>query len=75
MWWNDFLWSGWWPFPLIMPLVMIGFMVLCMVMMVSMMRHRTHRTDGPAIAILKERYARGEINQAEFDERRRVLEA
>jgi len=58
-----------------MPLMMIGFMVLCMIMMFSMMRHRTHGTDGHAIAILKERYARGEISQAEFDERRRVLQA
>jgi uncharacterized membrane protein len=28
-----------------------------------------------AIDILKERYARGEINQAEYEERRRMLEA
>jgi uncharacterized membrane protein len=30
---------------------------------------------GHAMEILKERYARGEINNAEFQERRRLLEA
>ena len=34
--------------------------------------HRSRR--GRAIDILKERYARGGINQAEFEERRRFLE-
>jgi putative membrane protein len=76
MWWNDYMWADYWPFPWIMPLIMIVFMIVCMTMMVSMMRHRTrHSADRNAVAILKERYARGEINQAEFDERRRFLEA
>ncbi|HEY4855710.1 MAG TPA: SHOCT domain-containing protein [Xanthobacteraceae bacterium] len=30
---------------------------------------------GHAMEILKERYARGEINNAEFEKRRRLLEA
>jgi uncharacterized membrane protein len=34
-----------------------------------------HGRDKYAIDILRERYARGEINQAEFEERRRLLEA
>jgi uncharacterized membrane protein len=34
------------------------------------MRHRS----GHAIDLLKERFARGEINQAEYEERRRLLE-
>jgi uncharacterized membrane protein len=32
----------------------------------------THEKD-PAIEILKERFARGEIDKAEFEERRKVL--
>lgn len=76
MWWNDYMWTSFWPFPWFMPLIMIVFMIVCMTMMVSMMRHRTrHSADRTAVAILKERYARGEINQAEFDERRRFLGA
>jgi len=31
--------------------------------------------SGNAIEILKERYARGEIDQSEFEKRRRLLEA
>ncbi len=32
------------------------------------------RPTGKALDILRERFARGEIDRAEFDERRRVLE-
>ncbi len=56
--------------------VMLLFAIVCMAMMFSMMRggmmHR-HRSEH-AIDVLKERFARGEINQAEYEERRRVLE-
>jgi putative membrane protein len=41
-------------------------------MMMWMMRGH-HRGGGSALDILNERYARGEINQAEYEERRRVL--
>ena len=74
MWWSES-----WPMPWMFfgPVVMIAFVILCMTMMFFMMRggmrHRDSRRD--AIDILKQRYARGEINQAEYDERRRVLQA
>ena len=74
MWWSDY-----WPMPWMLfgPVMMIIFIVLCMAMMMFMMRggmmHRSR--GGQALEILKERFARGEINQAEFDERRRVLDA
>ncbi len=74
MWWNDYATVPW---MFMGPVMMILFIVICMTMMFFMMRggmrHR-HR-DGRAIDILKERYARGEINQTEFEERRRLLEA
>ena len=74
MWWNDY-----WPMPWIFfgPVMMIVFIVLCMTMMWFMMRGgmRYRNRDGHAIEILKERYARGEINQTEYEERRRLLEA
>ena len=42
-------------------------------MMRGGMRHRSR--GGHAIDILKERFARGEISQTEYEERRRLLEA
>ena len=70
MWWYDF-----WPMPWMLfgPLFMIALIVGCAVMMVFMMRHRGH--GGFAAQILKERFARGEIDKAEYEERRRVLGA
>ena len=71
MWWSDY-----WPMPGMFfgPVIMIVFVMVCVTMMVFMMRgHRPRRRD--AMDILKERFARGEINQAEYEERRRLLEA
>ena len=72
MWWNDY-----WPMPFMFfgPIMMLTFVIICLTMMFfimrrGMMRHR----DGHAIDLLKERFARGEINQAEYEERRRLLE-
>jgi uncharacterized membrane protein len=44
-------------------------------MMFFMMRHHRGGHDNSAAQILKERFARGEIDKAEYEERRRVLEA
>jgi putative membrane protein len=68
MWWN-----GYWPMPwMFFPII---FMAICMAMMFLMMRGGMHRgsNDRP-IDILKERYARGEITQAEYEDRRRFLQ-
>jgi putative membrane protein len=71
MWWNDY-----WPMPWMFmgPLVMLVFVAMCIAMMFFMMRGMGHRRRD-AVDILKERLARGEINQAEYEERRRLLEA
>src|SRR6185295_7227975 len=72
MWWNDY-----WPMPMFFgpPIIMIVLMIICFAMMFFMMRGMRHRSRGGyASEILKERFARGEITQAEYDERRRVLE-
>jgi putative membrane protein len=73
MWWDTY-----WPMPWMLfgPATMIVFFVLCVAVMAFMMRGMMHhpRHGGGAIDILRERYARGEINQAEFEERRRLLE-
>jgi uncharacterized membrane protein len=72
MWWNTF-WNASWPAMWIIgPLMMI----LCMAMMVLMMRGhgaRPHSEDSDAIAILKARFARGDISRAEYEEQRRIL--
>ncbi len=71
MWWNDY-WHMPWMF--IVPIV---FMVLCGAMMFLMMGGHTGRfrsRDGYALDILKERFARGEINQDQYEEQRRLLE-
>jgi putative membrane protein len=78
MWWSDW-WGGHGPVPWMFfgPLMMIFFLLACAAVMYLVMRGAPmgrHR-DGRAVEILKERYARGEINQAEFEERRRLLEA
>ena len=75
MWWNDF-----WPMPWMIvfgPMMMMVFVVLCFAMMWLMMRGKMRHSSRSdyAIDILKERYARGEINQAEYEERRRLLQA
>jgi putative membrane protein len=74
MWWSDY-----WPMPGIFfgPIMMIAFVITCMALMFFLMRggmmHGNRRQD--PIDILKERFARGEIGQAEYEERRRLLQA
>jgi putative membrane protein len=72
MWWNDY-----WPMPFMFfgPIMMIVLIIACMAMMFFMMRgmmRGDRRRD--AIDILKERLARGEINQSEYEERRRLVQ-
>ena len=73
MWGYDY-----WPMPWMSfgPVMMIVFIVICVAMMALMMRggffHRP--SSGHALEILRQRYARSEIDQAEFEERRRLLE-
>ncbi len=71
----------WWP-SMWWPIVPFGFVILCLVMMflmMPMMRHRRGRrneADYPqrsALDILNERFARGEIERNEYEERRRVI--
>jgi putative membrane protein len=74
MWWNDS-----WPMPWMFfgpMMMMIIFVAICMAMMFFMMRGGMMRGDRrqEAIDILKERFARGEINQAEYEDRRRLLQ-
>jgi putative membrane protein len=75
-WWNNYSGPMPWAFG---PLMMIVVVALCAAIIFFMMRGMTggHRSgsDGRlALDILKERFARGEISQAEYEERRRLIE-
>lgn len=76
------MWGGGWMF--MGPLTMVLFLVALIAAIVVVVRlasgrssrpspqEREHPTESP-LDILKTRYARGEITQAEFEEMRRVL--
>jgi len=69
MWWTDY-WPMHWMFagPLL-------FFAACALFMFLMMRGMPgHRHGGRAQRILRERFARGEINKAEFEELRQALQ-
>jgi putative membrane protein len=56
------------------PVMMLLFVAACVAVGYLVMRSGGPR-GGRAMQILEERYARGEIDQAEFEERRRLLRA
>ena len=56
------------------PVMMLIFFAACIAVLFLMVRGLGRKPGGDgALGILKERFARGEIDQAEFEERRRVL--
>jgi len=68
---------GWW---VLGSILWVAFWVAVVVVIVSLVRGRHHHHHGdqpgpstPALRVLEERYARGEISQEEFLERRSVL--
>jgi putative membrane protein len=73
--------GGWWM--LLGPLWMIVFIAAIVVVVILLVRwlggdgHGAVHTQSPTkspVDILKERFARGEIDKEEFEERRRLLE-
>lgn len=69
--WNG--WGGSWAMLLVM-VVFWGGLILAIGYVIRESRSRDARSDRPhAIQILEERFARGEIDNDEFDERRRML--
>ncbi len=66
--WND----GSWVWGIVMMVVMVGVVALVVWAIVrSGDRPREHRPD--ALEILEERFARAEIDQEEFEQRRHIL--
>jgi putative membrane protein len=73
MWWNDYGPAPWMFFG---PMFMLMMLAVCVLMMYFMMRGRHGGSRGDSVSqILKERFARGKIDKAEYDDRRRTLEA
>ena len=72
-WWNGYGFGPWMHFG---PVFIILIIAACILLMFFMMRgHRGGSHGDSAEQILKERFARGEIDKAEYEERRRVLQA
>ena len=77
------MWDGGWYGWFFGPIMMIVFIAVAVVVVVLLVRwlgggahgHPTHAhpTGKAPLDILKERFARGEIDKDEFEERRRVL--
>lgn len=73
-------WHGWFMGPLVMILLLVA-LVFAVVLLVRWFSSRgENRSTGdhrdmvkPPLGILKERFARGEIDKNEYEERRRVL--
>jgi putative membrane protein len=70
--------GGWWA--LAMMLMSLAFIALIVVGVVFVVRSSSHEERPPArpernraLDLLDERFARGEIDQTEYEERRRVL--
>ena len=77
---HEYFWQ-WhlWVFPMFMPIFWIVMIGLCLYFIFG--RHRSRRTwvpgrgfeDETALDILKNRYAKGEINKDEFDQMKRDI--
>jgi putative membrane protein len=75
MWWGNDYWPMSWAVAPFMLIVVVVLFVAVMLFMVCGMPGG-HRDDSSvALDILKERFARGEITRADFEEKRRFLEA
>jgi putative membrane protein len=66
-------WMSW-----VGPIVMLVLWALVVTAIVFLIRYlarqsRSSSNDSPALAILKERYAKGEIDKVEFDQKRKDL--
>jgi putative membrane protein len=80
MWWGDggHMWGGSWAwFGVVHMLLWWVFIVLGIAVLARWLlgggRRQRHLGDDRALAILRERYARGEINREEFEQRKRDL--
>ncbi len=74
--WMQGMMDGWWGVGLIMMLFWIGILVLIGVLIWRLLEGRgglERSTEESALEILQRRYARGEIEREEFEEKKRDL--
>ena len=79
---DHMMWDGGWAHWILGPLMMLLFLVAAVGIVVVLLRWlggvgdapRPPRRGSSARGILEERYARGEIDEKEFQERKRTLE-
>ncbi|MDC1198895.1 SHOCT domain-containing protein [bacterium] len=66
-------WGGWFAGP-VMLILFIGLIVVAVVVTARLLGYEAGgKSSGAALDILKERFAKGEIDKAEFEERRNAL--
>ena len=72
MWW---MWGAGGLVMMLMMLVFWGVVIVALVLGIRWLSQGRGAAEDSALAILRERYARGEINRDEFEARRRDLDA
>ena len=75
-WHYNMMGGGWGIFMFIFMLIFLGLMIAGIVLLVRYLSpHARSQSADDALAVLKRRYARGEIQKAEFEEKRKDLES
>ncbi|MFI7061728.1 SHOCT domain-containing protein [Kribbella sp. NPDC050124] len=74
MYWNGMGWGGW----IMMTITVVAFWALVAVVVVALVRSLRGSSAGverpkDALELLDERYARGEIDEADYEHRRQLL--
>jgi len=67
---GDFMWSGMW----FGPFIMIGLLALVIALAVMMVKWMSDSSrPDESLALLKERFATGDIDKSDFEEQRAIL--
>jgi putative membrane protein len=74
-WGPGMMWGGWWGIGLIFMIVFWGLFIVALIFFIRYLVRSAGRSKGEesALDILKKRYARGEINKEEFEQKKKDL--